>query len=50
MIAINMFFFHIYVFVLFVAACTIVVVQVMMSAVDFMKKDVPFVYPPRAYH
>ncbi|KAL0841152.1 hypothetical protein ABMA28_014898 [Loxostege sticticalis] len=31
-------------------ACTIVVVQVMMSAVDFMKKDVPFVYPPRAYH
>ncbi|XP_028158408.1 uncharacterized protein LOC135074486 [Ostrinia nubilalis] len=31
-------------------ACTFVVVQVMMSSVDHMKKSVTYVYPERAYH
>lgn len=31
-------------------SCTFVVVQVMMSSVDHMKKNVKFVYPERAYH
>lgn len=31
-------------------SCTFVVVQVMMSSVDHLKKNVKFVYPERAYH
>ncbi|KAJ0177140.1 hypothetical protein K1T71_007149 [Dendrolimus kikuchii] len=31
-------------------SCTFVVVQVIMSSVDHMKKSVKFVYPERAYH
>ncbi|CAG9094154.1 hypothetical protein JYU34_012830 [Plutella xylostella] len=31
-------------------ACTFVVVQVMMSTVDYLRKNVKFVYPDRAYH
>ncbi|XP_026725065.1 uncharacterized protein LOC113492005 [Trichoplusia ni] len=31
-------------------SCTFVVVQVMMSSVDHMKKNVRFIYPERAYH
>ncbi|XP_026488391.1 uncharacterized protein LOC113395062 [Vanessa tameamea] len=31
-------------------ACTFVVVQVMMSSVDHMKKNLKFIYPERAYH
>ncbi|KAH9627859.1 hypothetical protein HF086_001755 [Spodoptera exigua] len=31
-------------------SCTFVVVQVMMSSVDHMKKSVKFIYPERAYH
>lgn len=32
------------------ASCTFVVVQVMMSTVDYLHKNVKAIYPPQASH